>query len=342
MITLLEPGLFTSVQDGGRTGYSHLGVPRAGAADLLSLSHANLLVGNTPHAAALEMTLAGPDLRFEVDTVMALAGGSVEARLDGAPVAMYQSVAVRAGQILRCGTVQTGTRCYLAVAGGIRSAQVLGSACTDTLAGLGPAALQAGAQLPIQAAALQQGFYLRSPPVFTDSVAMRVILGPHQDHFTPQALQIFLAAAFRVRADSDRSGLRLGGPSVARQIDDELDSQGMLTGAVQVPADGQPIVLLSNHGATGGYPVIAAVISADVPYLGQLRPGTRVRFHTVTRAQALDALAAEQQKWRVALTSADPGLLEARALMMLAKAHPALRAAQLQRGSVRVRMRRGS
>ncbi len=340
MISVIEPGRFTSIQDEGRSGFAHLGVPHAGAADCLSLRHANLLVGNPQGPAALEMTLHGPTLRFAVDAVIALTGGRMEAYLDDMPLPMYQSVAVHAGQVLACGPLLTGMRGYLAVGGGISTARVLTSAATDTLAGLGPPVLRAGDRLALQPPGRLQGRYLRAPPEFPAKVTLRVTTGPHQEWFPPAALGGFLSGCYQVRADSDRTGIRLAGAPVVERNQGELPSQGMLTGAVQVPNDGYPIVLLPNHGTTGGYPVIAVVISADLPQLGQLRPGALLRFQTVNREQALQALRSVAANLRAAIVCADPGLLEARDLMVLAKAHPALREARLQLGRRCVRLRR--
>ncbi|MGA9851467.1 MAG: biotin-dependent carboxyltransferase family protein [Gammaproteobacteria bacterium] len=340
MITVMEPGRFTSVQDRGREGFAHLGVPRAGAADSLSLRQANLLAGNPEYAAALEMTLSGPTLRFETNTVIALAGGRLDACLDDSPIPMYQSVSVRVGQVLICGTILTGMRSYLAVAGGFSTVVALNSASTDTFAGLGPPVLRAGDSLVIRAHNPHQGWYLRAPPEFSGVVTLRAITGPHAEWFTAGALEDFLQSGFEVRADSDRTGLRLAGERISRSNRSELRSQGMVSGAVQVPGDGHPIVLLPNHGTTGGYPVIAVVIRADLPRLGQLRPGAKLRFEVVGREQALAALQFSEAKLHHDIIPADPGLLAARSFMVLAKSHPSLREARLQMGQLHVRLRR--
>lgn len=340
MITVLEPGRSTSLQDRGREGFAHLGVPHAGAADSLSLRQANLLVGNNEYAAALEMTLNGPVLRFEVEAVMALTGGRVDARLDDAPVPMYQSVAVQAGQILNCGPVHSGLRSYLALAGGFSVAAVLGSMSADTLARLGPSVLQGGETLAMHARRLQQGWYWRAPPEFRADVVVRVVAGPHAEWFAAGTYAKFLQTEFEVRSDSDRSGLRLAGAPLIRDNQNELGSQGMVSGAVQVPGDGRPIVLLCNHGATGGYPVLAVVIAADLSQLGQLRAGVRLRFQSVSREQALAALTVAEQDLHRGLVTADRGLLAARSLITLAKSHPALRVAHLRVDGRHVRLRR--
>ena len=340
MITVLQPGRFTSFQDSGRIGFAHLGVPRAGAVDSLSLRQANLLVDNPENALALEMTLSGPILRFDVDTVIALAGGRLDTRLDDAPVAMYQSIAVRAGQVLNCGPLHTGMRAYLAVAGGFIVPQVLGSASSDTLAKLGPSILQGGEILSIPSPRRDQGWYWRAPPEFSDHTVLRVITGPHAEWFTAEPSAAFLQTEFEVGHDSDRSGLRLAGGRVPRSNQNELRSQGMVSGAVQIPGDGHPIVLLCNHGTTGGYPVIAVVIAADLPRLGQLRPGAKLRFQSVSREQAVQALRTAEADFCSNLVSADPSLLAARRLMALAKSHPELRSVSLQLDGRHVRLRR--
>jgi len=341
MIAVIDPGALTTPQDLGRRGYAHVGVPVAGAADGLSLRMANRLLGNGDDAAALEMTTRGAELRFETDTAVALTGARVEATLDGELVPMYQSVPVRAGAVLKVGRISEGWRAYLSVAGGIGVPQVLGSRSSDTLSGLGPAPLAVGMRLPIAAFSLAQGFYLRSPPHFSREMRLRVLPGPHDDWFTASALQSLTETVYRVSAQSDRTGLRLEGAALLRARPEELPSAGMETGAIQVPGNGQPIVLLPNHGTTGGYPVIATVISADVAMLGQLAPGGGLRFVPVTRDEALNALRERERRLEQDIVSADAGLLAARALMMLAGRHPSLKQAVMDDGYRRLRIRRG-
>jgi biotin-dependent carboxylase-like uncharacterized protein len=340
MITVIEPGGITSFQDLGRIGFAHLGVPCAGAADSMSLRHANLLVGNAENSTALELTLKGPRLLFEADAVIAFAGGRIEPTLDEMPIPMYQSLAVHRGQTLACGTILTGARCYLAISGGFSPPATLASTSSDTFAGLGPPVLQTDDRIDCESHQLHQGWYLRSPPEFTHEATLRVITGPYGDWFTPDALAAFSDSTFEVRADSDRVGVRLSGIRIQRLDSRELPSQGMVTGAIQVPGDGQPIVLLSNHGTTGGYPVIAVVIRADLSRLGQLRAGDKLRFQAVSREHALQALRAAETALYDAIVTADPGLLAARRLLILAKAHPSLRHARLQLEQWRMHMRR--
>ncbi|MGH8372461.1 MAG: biotin-dependent carboxyltransferase family protein [Gammaproteobacteria bacterium] len=341
MITVLDPGILTTVQDGGRIGYAHLGVPQAGAADLLSLRHANRLVGNAEdRSAAIEFTLTGPVLRFEVDSLIALTGAELDAQLDGNPVPMNQSVPVNAGQTLVCGILRNGIRGYLAVSGGIRAGMVLGSRATDTLSGLGAPVLCRHDVLPIEATRVREGFYLHIVPGFGGDVTLRILPGPHQDYFAPETIRGLDTQRFTVNRLSDRTGVRLSEALPIPEALTELPSQGMVTGAIQVPGDGCPVVLLPNHGTTGGYPVLATVISADHWRLGQLAEGTHVHFVQVTRAQALAALREQEQALASNVLSADESLLEARALLLLARANPGLQTLQMRNGARRMRLQR--
>lgn len=342
MIRVVEPGFFTTVQDLGRFGFGHLGVPTAGAADSFSLRVANRLVGNLDGAAALEMTSQGAALGFDAPAYIALAGAETDASLDGKPLPMHQTLAVTAGAVLRIGRIRGGLRCYLAVAGGIAVPPSLGSASADTLSGLGPAALAAGMQLAVAVQHQVPGFYLRAPPRFGDSALLRILPGPHEDWFGAPARRRLLECEYQVLSQSDRSGLRLQGEVLERSRKEELQSMGMVAGAIQVPGSGQPIVLLANHGATGGYPVIANVVSADLPLLGQLAAGARLRFSPVTHSEALALLRAQEERLAQDIVPADAGLLAARALITLAGQHASLKQAAVSEGGKRIRIRRGN
>ena len=341
MIEVIHPGRLTSLQDLGRGGYAHLGVPVSGAVDAFDLRVANRLVGNADSCPALEMVAEGPSLRFAEDTHVALTGGRLEALLDGEPVPMYQTLRVKAGSELRCGQVLNGWRSYLAVAGGIDAVPALGSWSRDTLSALGPEPLSAGTNLGVgNAPAAAPAFYLRTPPQYGHTALLRVLPGPQQDWFAPEALLALRRESYRVQSQSDRVGVRLDGTALSRSRAEELPSMGMVTGAMQVPASGKPIVLLADHGATGGYPVIAVVIAADLPLLAQLAPGMEVRCSDVSREQALVALREQEVRLVRDLVAADAGLLAARALMSLAGGHSSLRQAAISDGSRRIRIRK--
>ena len=290
MIRVRKAGLLTTVQDLGRPGLAHLGVPTAGAADRRAYGLANRLVGNQEGAAALEITLVGPELELEAGGWVALTGGRVAADLDGRQVPMDMAVRVEPGQVLRVGSVTSGLRAYVAVRGGIDVPPVLGSRSTDTLAPVGPPRLVEGAGLPVgdQAGGDPFGQVAPTPPVDPEPV-LRTVRGPRDDVFTSGALGTLTDATWSVTSDSDRTGVRLDGPVLERRRTAELASEGMVEGSLQVPPDGHPILLLANHPTTGGYPVIAVVVGRDLPLAAQARPGTRLRFRFVSVAAAREA-----------------------------------------------------
>ena len=297
-VEVLRPGPLATIQDLGRTGYAHLGVPPGGAADPASLRLANRLVGNADGAAGVEFTLGRAELRFHAAAQVALTGAatSVTITVDGRGAAAEATprspFVVLAGSVLRLGAPAAGLRTYLTVGGGIEVPAVLGSRSADLLSGLGPRPLRAGDRLPIGAARRPGAAesrdtagppaQRRGPPAGRDGVvSVRILAGPRDDWFSPAALAALTREAYQVTAASSRTGLRLAGPALARARAGELPSEGMVTGALQVPHDGQPILLLADHPATGGYPVIAVVHSADIGRAAQLRPGQRIRFELV-------------------------------------------------------------
>ncbi|MCF6473623.1 biotin-dependent carboxyltransferase family protein [Nonomuraea sp. MG754425] len=277
MIEVLAPGPYATVQDLGRPGHAHLGVPRSGAADVPSLRLANRLVGNAEGLAGIELTFGGARLLFLRGAWVALAGAPLPGAGMGAPFW------VPAGGELRLGAPEWGLRTYVAVRGGIAVEPVLGSRSTDSLSGLGPEPLRAGALLPVGPAAGEITADLAPLPGPRPAV-LRVLPGPRDDWFVPEALAELCARPYTVTQDSNRVGVRLHGPVLERAKDGELPSEGMVTGAVQVPPSGQPIVFLADHPPTGGYPVIGVVRGADLPVAAQLRPGDEVRF-TVRRGR---------------------------------------------------------
>ncbi|WP_433431430.1 biotin-dependent carboxyltransferase family protein [Nonomuraea sp. CA-141351] len=272
MIEVLAPGPYATVQDLGRPGFAHLGVPRSGAADATSLRLANRLVGNTEGLAGIELTLGMARLLFHDGAWVALTGASVDSAAGmGAPFW------VPSGAELRLGMPAWGLRTYLAVRGGIAVEPVLGSRSTDSLSGLGPEPLRAGTLLPVGPPEGEIRVDLAPPPEPRPAV-LRVTPGPRDDWFAPDALDVLCARPYTVSQDSNRVGVRLSGAELVRARKGELPSEGMVTGAIQVPPSGQPIVFLADHPPTGGYPVIGVVREADLPVAAQLRPGDVVRF----------------------------------------------------------------
>ncbi|MGK5737590.1 biotin-dependent carboxyltransferase family protein [Micromonospora sp. URMC 103] len=275
---VLSAGALTTVQDLGRPGYAHLGVPRAGALDPAALRLANRLVGNPEDAAGLEITLTGCALRLTRAATVAVTGAETDVRIGPRPGDTGRPLAVPAGAVLRVGPARRGVRSWLAVSGGIDVPPVLGSRATDTLSGLGPPPLRDGDRLPLGApTGPPPGVDLTVTPPPAEELRLVVRLGPRQDWFTSAALDRLLGTPYTVSSLSNRVGARLAGAALPRAVTGELPSEGIVLGAVQVPADGQPLVFLADHPTTGGYPVIGVV--DDVTPLAQARPGTTVRFH---------------------------------------------------------------
>ncbi|MBY3989763.1 biotin-dependent carboxyltransferase family protein [Rhodococcus fascians] len=278
-LTVLQTGPLCTVQDRGRRGHAAVGVGRSGAADLRSHDAANRLVGNDSGAATLEVTFGGLQVRAEFDAVMAVTGAHVICRVDGTVQGLHSTLVVRAGQELTLSPPTSGLRSYLAVRGGIDVPSVLGSRSTDTMSGLGPARLSPGTALPVGDATDQwpaTDFVVPNPLEQT----LHIMFGPREDWFTEHARSVLVQQPWTVTQDSDRVGIRLDGAEpLTRAVDDELPSEGMVLGALQVPPSGQPVLFLADHPVTGGYPVIAVVTADDVSAAAQLTPGTRIQFH---------------------------------------------------------------
>lgn len=278
MITVLSPGARTLVQDAGRPGYEHLGVPTSGAADLPSLRLANLLVGNAPTEAAVEVAAHGPSIEFSSPAVVAYVGGDVDLLLDDRPVPTHHTLRVGAGQVLHVGALRGGLYGYLAVAGGLDVPRVLGSASSCTLSGLGPTALAADHQIRLAHPSQQVEDAFCLAPSSALSTRVRVLPGPHLSLFDEHAVMGFFSTGWSVSALSSRVGVRLDGGSPIPVPQVSLPSTGMVRGAVQVPPNGMPIVLGPDHGTVGGYPVLGVIHPDDMPALMQRRPGASVTF----------------------------------------------------------------
>jgi KipI family sensor histidine kinase inhibitor len=282
LVIVEDPGLQSTVQDGGRLGVAAIGVPRAGPADPSAMALANRLMGNPDDTAALEMTAVGPTLRFTAPAHVAVVGstsGAVVASVDGHPVGDGTVWPIKAGQRVAIGTIGSGLRAYLAVAGGFATPTVVGSQSSDLLTGLGGGPLITGDQLALGPPGRPRGMLASRPGVDeqTTPTAIRIIEGPHPS--SAEAWTALVSGCWTVADDSNRIGLRLerggGSPKLAAPA---VDSLPMVTGAIQVPPNGSPIVLLADHATVGGYPVLASVISADLALLGQLGPGSTLCF----------------------------------------------------------------
>jgi biotin-dependent carboxylase-like uncharacterized protein len=267
-IEVLAAGPLTTVQDRGRPGWAHIGVPPSGAVDSRALERGNRLVGNDPGAAALEATLSGPRLRFRAPALVALTGAVLRGPFE-----------VSAGELVEVGPCRDGVRAYVSVRGGIDVEPVLGSRSTDLMSGLGPPPLRDGDVISIGPQPRgQPQAETESPPPPVEEPLLRLLPGPRDDWFDPSALEALAQGPWQVGLSSNRVGVRLEGPPLQRARHDELLSEGLVTGALQVPPSGPPILLLNDHPTTGGYPVIGVVHADDLPLVGQLRPGQRLRF----------------------------------------------------------------
>ena len=279
MARVERAGALTTVQDDGRPGLAHLGVPRSGALDTAAHHLANRLVGNEEGAAALETTLDGVSLRFGQATTVAVTGAPASVSVDGSPSDWGLPLHVPAGAVVDVGPAHSGVRSYLAVAGGFAVERVLGSASTDLLSGLGPSPLVTGDVLPIgppSAPAPAVDFAPYPPPGGDMELAIR--LGPRDDWLSAAGIATLDGGTWCVSTDSNRIALRLSGPPVERSRNDELPSEGLVLGAIQSLPDGQLVVFLADHPATGGYPVVAVVDRASLDACAQARPGSVVRF----------------------------------------------------------------
>jgi len=269
-LTVLATGPLTTLQDTGRPGQAALGIGPSGACDRASYRLANRLVGNSPGAAVLEVTFGGLRVRAEQDVVVVTTGARCEgARMHNAPTTL------RSGQELRLGTPVGGLRTYLAVRGGFAVEPVLGSRSTDVLSGLGPRPVSAGDELAVGDPDLPQPAIDLAPLPDPEpgDVTVRITPGPRRDWFTDAAWATLVGQPYTATNDSNRVGVRLEGTPLERARSDELPSEGMVRGALQVPPSGKPVLFLADHPATGGYPVIGYVVDKDVDRCAQLRPG---------------------------------------------------------------------
>ncbi|MGX8795811.1 5-oxoprolinase subunit C family protein [Fusibacter sp. JL298sf-3] len=297
-VEILQTGMLTTLQDAGRTGYRALGVPLSGALDDRSFAIANALLENPENTACLEMTGIGGQFLFHEDVVLSVTGADmspVDAK--GHPIPMWSAFKVNAGERVIFSTAKTGMRTYLAVKGGFRCAPLLGSCATYTRGKIYPLfhrPLAKGDVLMLEAPESQAtdfGYYLpvANRPVFEEQLKLRVVMGPDEAAFTEESLQQFLTGRYTVTPASDRMGCRLSGPSLVHTTGADVISGGIVPGAIQIPGDGMPIVLMKDAQTTGGYTKVAHVIGADLWKMAQAKPETQVTFEAVSVELAHEA-----------------------------------------------------
>jgi len=291
MIHVLEPGPQTTVQDAGRGGHMRYGIPPSGPVDRRSFVLANRLVGNPDGAAALEFTLLGPRLRAEAPCSVAVTGADAPLTLNDAPTPAWTTLTLAAGDVVKVGAARSGVRGYIAVAGGIDVPPALGSRATylrGRMGGLHGRALARDDRLPLGAPPTPRRRTVppAARPQWGGEPVLHVVLGPQADRFTAEGIAAFLGSTYDVLPQSDRMGARLRGAPIAHARGHDIISDGIALGSVQVPGDGQPIVLLMDRQSTGGYTKIATVCSFDIARVGQAKPGQRLRFTAVDVASA--------------------------------------------------------
>ncbi|MGA2315714.1 MAG: biotin-dependent carboxyltransferase family protein [Thermodesulfobacteriota bacterium] len=291
VLEVLEPGVLTTVQDLGRYGFSQFGVPPSGALDTFSLKVGNLLVGNREGEACLEITLMGLKIKVLKEVVIAITGGDLSPTLNEEPLEMWRTHLLVEGDVITFKKAQAGCRAYLAVSGGFVVPKIMGSSSTylsGNFGGLEGRKLRRGDilyTLDISPSLNKLGLRFPSDwiPSLEKEVLLRVIPGPQDHHFTEKGFQTFCSSSYQVTPQCDRMGVRLEGPKIERRsdVEESIISEGLISGAIQVPGDGKPIIILTEL-VTGGYTKIATIISTDLSKVAQLKPGDQVRFKPIS------------------------------------------------------------
>lgn len=298
-LVVIKPGMLTTVQDLGRWGFQDSGVPVAGPMDTYSHRLANRLVGNPDGAATLEVTLIGPDVEFDGEVRFAIAGAEFPARLNDTAVPMHRACSAGHGSRLRFGIRTRGARAYLAVAGGFDLPLTFGSRATHLLSAMGPnggRALASGVRLPIGQPSMANAVAGAPLPLPSGGARVRVMWGPQDDYFTEDARATLVTTRYEITSPSNRQGYRLKGTPLAHAGSADILSDATPIGSLQVPASGQPILLMADRQTTGGYPKIATVVTADLPLAGQLAPGEWIEFEACTLAEARQALVDSERR----------------------------------------------
>ena len=329
MIRVIQPGLLTTVQDEGRSGYLAFGMPRAGVMDRYAACMANLLCGNPLAAAVLEMTIMGGSYCFESAARIAVCGAAMPLQLNGESIAAWSAVDVSAGDVLEIGAATTGCRAYLAVAGGVEVPLVMGSRSTYYRAGIGGFAgralksgdlLHRGVPVPFAAAPVQ--LPADWIPEYSSQVEIRVMTGPQASMFSEAGLNTLLTKTYTVSNEADRMGYRLEGEKIEHLTGPDIVSDALTPGAIQVPGSGQPIVMMVDCGTTGGYAKIATVIGPDLSKVAQTKPQDNLRFVRCSDQEAVHALQQEMERYRQVAEWAASGAAPAVAVNVQSQERP--------------------
>lgn len=294
-IRVINPGLLTTIQDMGRYGYGRFGIPVSGVMDTLALRLANILLGNEMTEAALEITIIGPTLEFGADTIISITGGNLTPTINSKPVDMYTSIYINRGDVLSFGMIQNGCRVYLAVAGGFNTNKIMESKSTylrGQLGGVDGRKLLKDDIIPIESHNRYIGIRRiedKLIPRYSNSYTARVIMGQEEDRFEEDSIRTFFDTEYTLTAQCDRMGYRLEGSEIKHKDGADIISSGITFGAIQVPGDGKPIIMMADRQTTGGYTKIGNIISIDLPYVAQLKAGDKLTFERIdiTNAQRL-------------------------------------------------------
>ena len=299
LFSVEKPGLYTTYQDLGRTGYMKYGVPSSGALDRFALEVANILVGNPRGAAGLEVTMQGPELIAEETFVIAVTGGDLSPLINGRRIPLWKSVRIKKGQVLEFGQPRTGVRSYIAVSGGFQAKEYMGSRSVYEPAGLGRK-LEARDELSgdPQKAKAGTGLFYTEIPDYDRAIEVRVVKGPHHEQISEKVVDEFFSLTHEVTPQSNRMGYRLDS-ALETDHDGDVISDAVPLGGIQLPGNGQPIILLADRQTTGGYTRIGTVIGPDLPLIAQLPPGGTIRFNEVTVEEAQKAAIQVEQKLRI-------------------------------------------
>ena len=290
-IKIIKGGFLTSIQDRGRWGYQKFGMPVAGAMDNFSMRLANILVDNDEYSAVLETTLMGPEIEFLCDDIIAITGADMNPRLNGEAVSMWTSLIVFKGDILSFSPTSTGLRGYIAFSRGLDVPEINNSKSTYVKSGIGGyegRKLLDGDIVKLGDRNIDYGSYIRPGyiPRFKTQENIRVVMGPQDDYFPNESVDTFLSSSYKITVESDRMGYRLAGPIIHHKDSADIISDGAVFGSIQVPGQGQPIILMADRQTAGGYTKIATVISSDLPILAQMGPGSSINFEKIELAEA--------------------------------------------------------
>lgn len=291
-IKITRAGLLTTIQDKGRWGYQQYGMSVAGAMDLFSMRVANLLVDNDENTAIMETTFLGPEIEFSCNEIIAITGGNMNPRLNGDRIPMWSSILVKKGDLLSFSGINSGLRSYISFSRGLDVPEILASKSTflrGNLGGFEGRKLADGDEIPLGDRSIEsRGSYLPNSfiPEYKKEYDIRVVIGPQDDYFTQEAIEIFLKSTYKVTSQADRMGYRLDGPKISHKDSADIISDGIVFGSIQVPGHGSPIIMMADRQTTGGYTKIATVITPDLSLLAQMGPDSQINFKAISVDEA--------------------------------------------------------